>query len=45
MNRPRNAHTLLALTFLKVLFATEAATIRVSPENRKALGLKWVKTY
>lgn len=29
----------------EVLFATEAATIRVSPENRAALGLKWVKTY
>ena len=27
----------------EVLFATEAATIRVSPEVRDTLGLQWVK--
>ncbi len=27
----------------EVLYATEAATIRVPPEAREALGLQWVK--
>ena len=27
----------------EVLFATEAATIRVPPEERVKLGLQWVK--
>ena len=27
----------------EVLYATEAATIRVPPEKRKELGLQWVK--
>ena len=37
-----NAQNLMSAVS-EVLYATEAATIRVPPEARKELGLQWVK--
>ena len=37
-----NAENLMSAVS-EVLFSTEAATIRVPPAEREALGLQWVK--